>query len=183
MVIRFLLIFVCFLCLSCINTKLLSDGYTRVVTNKNLYKNHRFDQRVLEIIDTSKFYVEQFHTFNGRKETQRSLISVLRFYPNGLFNMFVIHKNPLGEYDLDNLDFIKTGYRGYYYYKKGNIYIVTFASVDEFYNIGKVKAKIIKDDTNLIKWQYCSDKKVIYYYEKKAISRDLKSKIPNANWK
>ena len=139
------------LCTSCIKTYLLKDGFTKVPYNHKLYENPKFNLEVFKIIDTNSIYIDTFSVYRGKISLPKYSLSVLRFYPNGLYNRFQVDNNFLVD-DLNhaNLNFKETGSRGYYYYKNNELQLVSFGSINELYTIDMVESKIILTNDNLL---------------------------------
>lgn len=181
--IKFLVLLLTFLCIACIGTSPLKDGYTKVPNNHKLFENSKFNKDVFKIIDTNYVYIDTFSVYRGAKSLPKYSLSILRFYPNGLYNRFEIDNNSvlMNTVDNVNLNFKETGSRGYYYYKDNELQLVSFGPVNELYTVDMVESKIILTNDNLLKQSY-PDGKISYYYKKMAIPEKWKNTRPNSHW-
>jgi len=116
--------------MACMRIYPLRDGITKVPVKTDVYKNKvKFDKSLLALIDTEAIYEEFDQRYNvlRRLDThiETSIYGVYRFYPDGKFNSFGVHRRVPLDYNTFNPEYC--GYRGVYYMEKGQIRYDLFA--------------------------------------------------------
>ncbi|WP_294820438.1 hypothetical protein [uncultured Flavobacterium sp.] len=179
-----MLFFFAIACTSCGTSVLLKNGYTKVPKDNCFFDNPRFDERVFTIIDTSSIYIEAHTFYRGTKFPVERYVSVLRFYPNGLYNEFTFEKSSIILSDLGNnsLDFTENGNRGYYYFEKGKLQLVSYGASNELYTMGANESEIVLTPENLLK-ETPRKEKISHYYEKNPVPQKWKNVVPDHHWK
>lgn len=153
-------------------TFLLSNQRTRVPSDSKVYINkQKFDRNILTIIDTNVIY-EKFDSRNAilardDYREENNIYDVIRFYPNGCFNIFFINKTK--NLSKQNFDPNYTGYRGVYYNEGSKIKFDLFAEVDQQGHIGKLSGIL----------EFNGDKLILKRDDLKYSEIYIKNKIPN----
>jgi hypothetical protein len=146
-------------------------GDTRVWVpkNNNAYSNRaKFDSSVFRYIDTGVVYEDigvkdnsGLH-FRWFKTYEMYNYGILRFYPNGFLNLFVVYKDP--PWSPKQFDPDSNGARGIYYKEGNNIKGECFAGGRR---MKKHKMDIsVSGDTLFITWSYFNKRQDVYVKKK-----------------
>lgn len=140
---------------SCIKTKLLKDGITRVPIDNGVYINLKnFNKNLLNIVDTSVIYEE----YNMRYKILQRLdnhfetdyYGCIRFYPDGRYNIFFLDKKE--RYDSNQFNSNYKGIRGIYYQNAEIIQYDLFTQIDGMGKFGKISGSFdFIGDTLIVK--------------------------------
>jgi len=107
---------------------------------------NEFNESLYTLIDTETIYKE-----DNNKALNDEYYWVLKFYPNGRFNLFIINDNNTKLYTEKTFDPKYHGYRGYYNLKDGIIKFNAFLITKELRGMGKVSGTIkIEGDVLII---------------------------------
>ncbi len=128
-----------------LKTYTLANGRSRVPVDNSVYANKlKFDQNLLDIIDTDAIY-EEYNTYYktlSRLDTNVETVTYgcYRFYPDGCLNFFTLHRNET----INTQDFAPSycGYRGVYYLENEKIRRDLFAEINQQRDIGKLTATL-----------------------------------------
>ncbi|MFB9080313.1 hypothetical protein ACFFLS_11530 [Flavobacterium procerum] len=136
-----------------VKTYLLNNGHTKAPVKPLIDLNiENFDSNLNKAIDTNCIY-EQFNQnykvlFRLDNHIETNIYAVLKFYPNGHFNKFYLHRERNQLLKKENFDPSYSGYRGYYNKKDGEIRFNLYAPVTQEREIGKLSGILnIQGDT------------------------------------
>ncbi len=126
-------------------TYTLANGRSRVPADNSVYANKsKFDQSLLDIIDTDAIY-EEYNTHYktlSRLDTNVETVTYgcYRFYPDGCLNFFTLNRNEV--ITAQDFDPSYRGYRGVYYLESRKIRRDLFAEINQQRDIGKLMATL-----------------------------------------
>ncbi|PAM92703.1 hypothetical protein B4N84_21465 [Flavobacterium sp. IR1] len=169
-----------------VKVNILDDKLTAVPIDDRIFKNKNFfDRLLLNSIDTTAIYIEDCNFESSEKDFKNVNNKVYRtrdyhnicyvFYSNGCVNLISAYrKDYFDVLEVEDLDPLKTGYRGVFYKKNNQIQIdlftITGYNFKREYGINTSIIKI-KGDTLFRKSKF--DMKTVTVYLKKKLPKDF----------